>query len=84
MILQLIFCLLGLQSKFSTGRVWIGAHDIGHEGEYYWVETEEQITGYTYYGALNNANKNEHCLMKQGKWHDRPCYFQMKCACVIR
>lgn len=66
---------------------WIGATDLGHEGEFVWMATGLKVTnGWWYPGQPDNSKANEHCVhitydWGAPKWNDVQCIYKYPFFC---
>ncbi|XP_052861644.1 chymotrypsin-C-like [Anopheles cruzii] len=85
--------LIGEAIKASSnpnGPWWIGGTDLGSEGTFVWISTNQPVgygTGYLDYSAAqpDNAGGNENCL-EIGRWggvvwNDIPCDWKLRYIC---
>ena len=50
--------------------MWLGANDIEKEGTWVWNEKENGFNSSWLYGAPNNLNKKENCLVLEGHMYE--------------
>ena len=67
----------GIVSPYASELVWIGLHDIGHEGTFVWVDGSAPIYS-KWFQVPDNFNGNEHCVelveAERGRtWNDKDC-----------
>jgi hypothetical protein len=66
--------------------LWIGATDLGREGDFYWDGIGDVIGPFTNwnFSQPDNSGGNEHCVHMYGTtqyWNDRACYYLYRYLC---
>ncbi|TMW49796.1 hypothetical protein DOY81_005153, partial [Sarcophaga bullata] len=82
--IKLIETLDTLSQLYATN-FWLGASDLGHNGQYVWASNGEAISRFTNWraGEPNNWCGHEHCLelLSDGQWNDLNCDYKLKFIC---